>query len=448
MTRFMRRKMPVVVVGAITLAAASAVYAEQPMQADLSAKVAELEAKVSSLEGANSQRVKDTQATIDAVLSDADQHSKLMASGMAGAGRDEKGFYIAGNGFEIRPMIGLQFENITNFGQNRKNGENDIENGFQLTRTRFGLSGFIADPHLSYMFQWGSDINGGMTLLDAVVMYNFADAWTFKVGQFKDLATTEGLVDWNKQLASQRSLVNQLLGTPDGVSGRVQGAGLIYGTDTDKYRVEAAFHDGVGSANTSFQDNGATHWGASARADFMINGNWKDRMDLTARTLSEDLFAVGVGGDITEGDNILVYKLSADVQYEMKSGLTLYAALLGAIADQRNVGNDGSTFNWGGLVQAGYNLSEELQVFGRLDLTKFEDDVTVASGDTEDTFYEITAGVNYFLGKNGGANNNAKITLDVTWLPNGAPGAQAYQSILGGSTDNEVVVHGSFVLAL
>jgi hypothetical protein len=36
-------------------------------------------------------------------------------------------------------------------------------------------------------------------------------------------------------------------------------------------------------------------------------------------------------------------------------------------------------------------------------------------------FHEIAAGINWFLGKDGEFGDRAKITIDVTYLPNGSP---------------------------
>ena len=51
----------------------------------------------------------------------------------------------------------------------------------------------------------------------------------------------------------------------------------------------------------------------------------------------------------------------------------------------------------------------------------FDNDVALSGGSTEDTFYEITLGANYYLGPDGSYGHRAKFTVDLSFLPNGAP---------------------------
>ena len=57
----------------------------------------------------------------------------------------------------------------------------------------------------------------------------------------------------------------------------------------------------------------------------------------------------------------------------------------------------------------------------------------------EDTFHEITAGVNYYLGPDGSYLHRAKLQLDATYLPNGAPSDQTQAGSLAGEGDQFVV---------
>ncbi len=75
------------------------------------------------------------------------------------------------------------------------------------------------------------------------------------------------------------------------------------------------------------------------------------------------------------------------------------------------------------LVQAGISLNRSWEVFGRLDITMFDNDVTLSGGSTEETFYEVTVGANYYLGPDGSYGHRAKFTVDLSFLPNGAPAA-------------------------
>jgi hypothetical protein len=74
------------------------------------------------------------------------------------------------------------------------------------------------------------------------------------------------------------------------------------------------------------------------------------------------------------------------------------------------------------------------------------DDDAVAAGD-EDTFHEITGGVNYYLGKDGAYLHRAKLSFDLTYLPNGAPSDQTQSGILA-ADEGEFVARAQFQLML
>jgi len=55
--------------------------------------------------------------------------------------------------------------------------------------------------------------------------------------------------------------------------------------------------------------------------------------------------------------------------------------------------------------------------------------------------------VNYYLGEHGNAVHKAKLTLDVSYLPNGAPSDQTGIGVLAG-TDAQLVIRGQFTFQL
>jgi hypothetical protein len=102
----------------------------------------------------------------------------------------------------------------------------------------------------------------------------------------------------------------------------------------------------------------------------------------------------------------------------------------------------GDTYNWGFLVHAGYLFPESnFEIFGRYDYTHTDDPITAGTA-TEDTFHEISAGMNYYF-----AGHNAKFTIDLNYLPNGAPGGTGGLDYIS-SSDDEWVLRGQFQLLL
>jgi hypothetical protein len=295
---------------------------------------------------------------------------------------------------------------------------------------------------LTYSFVF--DVNrsgGGVSLLDAWANWKFADPWSIKFGQFKDPAHHELLISGFSQLAVERTLVNALIG--GNLTDRVQGVGLVYGSyakDQPLY-AEVVFHDGANSKNTDFRDTVANadptlpptfqaNFGFAGRVEFKFAGDWKDYRDYTAKGAKQDLLVLGAGGDWTQRDGSDQYLGTADVQWECPTGLSAYAALYTRNIESNAGGND-SRFDWGGQAQLGYLLNQRWEVFARYDVT-FLDEGFVTG---EDTLHEFTAGVNYYLGRDGIAGHRAKFSLDAVCLPNGSPSDQTGWGVLGGTED-------------
>ena len=171
--------------------------------------------------------------------------------------------------------------------------------------------------------------------------------------------------------------------------------------------------------------------------------------------VKDQLLVIGAGIDWSQGGNGDAIQASIDAQYKHPSGFTLYAAglLLNSNAEISAVsdssGNAKAQTDWGFQVQGSYLLNPAWELFVRYSFVKLDTEVTFASGDTEDAFHEITAGVVYYLGENGSAGHRAKVTVDLSWLPTGSPKALSGLGYLGDSNgDSELVLRGQFQLAL
>ena len=421
---------------------------EQQLQA-LQARVNVLEAQRHPAQGAAAATSAAAAADVAQVLDDAERRSNPLygAAGGVTAGYDKKFFIKSDDGnFLLKPQLQFQFRHVSNYEQDaRHQGEEDsFESGFEARRTRFRFDGNAFTPKLTYSFVWDtSRTNGAVSLLDAWVQYGFAEKWAVRVGQFKESVFHERDVSGFSQLAVERSLVDALLG--GNITDRVQGVSLIYGGGKDdNVRAEVAIHDGANSRNTNFQD-GATHWGAGGRFEYKVFGDWANYRDFTAKNNKEDLLVVGAGAEYTDRDGADVLLPTADVQYELADRLIVYGAVHGAYTDPHSGTDDPTRFDFGVLGQVGYLLNKKWEVFGRYDVVALDDEA-IDEGN-EDTFHEITTGVNYYLGPDGSYLHKAKFSLDVTYLPNGAPSDQTQAGILAGEGD-EIVLRAQFQLQL
>jgi hypothetical protein len=406
----------------------------------LQARVEQLEAQQKTLAS------KDVDETVERVLRDSNNRSKLFADNVGlTAGFDNGRFFLKsedGN-FLLMPGFVFQTRYTANARENgKRNEECDIEAGFEIRRMKLIFEGNAFTPNLQYKFQWETQNGtGNLFLQDAWARYKFADQFKFQVGQFKDaIHHEEGMAD-QFALTADRSFINALIG--GGNIDRIQGVMLMF-DNNEQIRVNLVLHDGYNTKNTDFTDTAGgvafigvnnLNWGASARAEYLVSGTWKQYDDFSARGNKQDLLAFGAGIDYSEGGDSNVLFHTLDAQYENASGLGLYGALLGMC---REIGADstvpaGTYYDWGALVQAGYLVTPKVEVFGRFEFIDLDTDALTLA-DVESTLYELTVGANYYM-----YGNNVRFTADLSWLPNGSPTSLTGLGILQGTEDQLVL---------
>jgi hypothetical protein len=421
---------------AALLPAAAARAADDTAQ--LQARLDGLKAQVKQLQAAKADgptyNAKDVDAAVTSVLTDADRRSQLLAEagGFVG-GWSENGFGLAsadGN-YSLYTGIGFQFRSVTNLGDF---GDDDstVDDGFEIRRLKFAFSGNAISKNLTYNFRWAVDRGTGTPVLEeAWARYKFADQLSFRVGQIKTSIDQETGIPYTAQLAVDRSFLNEVL---VGGENYTQGVELIY--EGDVVRANVAYTDGSFSRNTTFRDAGA-NFGVDARAVFKAFGDWKDTTAFTALNSKSPLLLIGAGENYTQSGDSDVLRYSVDALF--KTGpVSLYGAYVGRLTTAGDDGDD--THDWGFVVQGGYVLSKNVELFARYDMVKFENDQ--ANG--EDTVHEITAGVNYYF-----KGHAAKVTIDAVWLPSGSPISATTIGVIGQTDDDDqFLIRGQFQLML
>lgn len=435
------RRMIAAAVGALSLGA-GALWADST---ERQARIQQLEGKIAALEARQAADSKATAATIDALLRDAEKRSQLLAnSGDMSAGYDQGFFIAAGDSFVLRPSAELQFRHIANWREEvTASGENDWEEGFELRRVRLELAGVVISKDLQYFFQWDTRRGtGDMFLQEAWTRYMFADDWGTRLGQFKSPVGHEFLIGGKRDLAVDISMADAAIG--GGRAGYTQAATLIYGgyAKNNPLNVEVGLSDGARQANTSFVDQDY-NFGVVGRAEYKLMGDWVSYRDFTALGTKERLFVVGLGGDWSQSGAADEVIGILDAQYESPQGYGMFAALIARYRNEEAAGDDQS--DWGGVVQASYLLTGNWEIFARYDGIWFDQDVF----EDEDTFHEITAGLNYYFGKGGSAAHRAKVTFDVSYLPDGAPAAFPNLGIIDANNGNdEWIIRTQFQLLI
>lgn len=427
---------------ALALAAASAL-AGDPTPAELQRELDALQARLRELD-ARQTTLTDAQVqkTIETVLADAQRRSELFAVEGFTAGWDN-GFVIrsADGRNSLKPGILWQFRHVADWREGGKSsGDDDLTKGFEIRRTQLFFEGTVCSPNLSYRFMWEAGKNGGLALQDAIVSYRFSPNWVFKVGQFFDPVSHELLAGPPRRLAVEPSVVDFLIG--GGQEDRVQGASIIYGgyAKDNPLNVEVAVTDGAKSRNTGWQDVDS-NWGAAARVESKCFGDWSSYRDFTASANKNDLLVFGAAADWTDSDNASTILATVDAQYETGK-LAMYGALLGRYIDPRNTADDDEVFDYGGVAQAAYLFTQHCEGFLRYSLTEFDNPAPNVS----DSIHEICVGANYYVVPT--APHRCKITVDVTYLPNGAPASLNGFGIAGGTEEDEIVVRAQVQLLI
>jgi hypothetical protein len=179
-------------------------------------------------------------------------------------------------------------------------------------------------------------------------------------------------------------------------------------------------------------------------------GDWANYIDYSGVGLKTNLLVLGAGFEWNQGGNGDEIGLTVDAQFKHTCGAGLYGAVIGHYVSSELSATGDSYTDWGLVLQASYLINPQWEPFVRWAMVKYDDEIVVGTS-TQDTFHEITIGINYYLANNGspGAGHHAKVTVDLNWLPNGAPKAMTGQGYLGDSNgDNELVLRGQFELTL
>jgi hypothetical protein len=397
----------------------------------------------------------DPEATKAAVATDAEQRSHALMfdsadSFMSGFTLDRFTLQSPDGKFALRPWVHMQFRDVTSDREHFKaNGKDDVDNGFELRRVRFGLDGNLFGPDLTYFFNWATvrangtatvtnagktvgtvsnNLGGAPLLEEAWARYKIPDTdFYLKGGQIKDPIYHESIVSSRYQQATERSLTADIF-----FNGDTFAEGATFGYDPKTFiRAEAGLDHGIRSANTNFLDptDGNTfNYGAVGRVEYKLMGRWQD-YQMGAAGVTEPLLVAGLGGEYSEKGHVGQTVAAADVMYADEHGLSLF----GSFADRYTTNNfglysqtaTGASFSTPGsdvankvtneyalVGEVGYLIAKQFEPFGRYEYIHVAGD---ANG-SRNYFSEITAGMNYYW-----FGHRAKLTGQAVYLPTGSP---------------------------
>lgn len=327
-------------------------------------------------------------------------------------------------------------------------GDNDTTVGFDTPRSQVRVSGSVTeDISALVVFDFGAAENGtaqgSANLLVAQAAWSLNENWAVLMGQWHNPVMGSENFAPEHTLAVDKSFTNEFFNV-----GYTQGVALAYAGDTFKF--VGAFSDGAEYvtnygpvSNSAFNAVGENDFGITGRFDWLIEGTWDQFADATSWRGSNYGLKLGAGahwqsqGDTNPSDNsggtipgyddttVTFWTIDAQVEGD---GWNVFAQYVGHDVDI-SATTDVNYTNHGFIVQGGYFVSDQVELFGRYDIIML-DDVLVAAG-TDDNYSSVTAGMNYYFVPESHA---AKFTLDAVFALDESTNIDA---IYGGAGSND-----------
>jgi hypothetical protein len=408
--------------GASALTLTGVSVADTLAEVSTDARIAALEAEVARLRGddLHEHRAAEIRAMVHDVLADADTRASLLSQGMT-AGYDG-GFMVGSSdgNFQLKMTGQVQTRFVIN---SRDSGaltsDEKTDWGFEMRRTKVQFAGHVVDPSWRYQIRGAFNRgNGAFQLEDAFIEKRLDGGWAIRAGQFKAPFLREELVSSGRQLAVERSLLNERYNQD-------YSRGIQVGYSQDQFRLWAMLNTGHGADQTAWAgDLGNTRYGGalgtdrefglSGRVEFLAAGNWNQFGDFISAPGSEYGVMIGAAlaydhdgdgptdgmGNFGNGDSNNVFAATLDATVK-GDAWALYAAGIYYRFDGPTNRDE-----YGLLVQGSYAFNADWDVFGRYEWA----DTDIGGAEKLSV---ITVGVNRYF-----ARHAMKWTTDIGYSIN------------------------------
>jgi len=414
----------------------------QAANAALARKVESLERAASGDQWLTEERAAEIRAIVGDVLADAGTRASLQSSGMTGGwNKDQGGFFLASPSGDFKLNIKGQVQVRWAWSQRDNDGlgatpAREDSWGFENRRTKLTFAGFVVDPSWTFevkpVYSRSTSVSGNLvgSVEDIWVQKDLGTGIAVRAGQFKAPFLREELVSSSSQLAVERSLVSDVFTTKFGQGVQVEFGGRA----GDQWRAQLYYGDGLranatsvpasstaaaggfaGSYTTGFNGN-PVDYAFAGRLEYLGQGTWKLMRDFNSAIGEERAWMVGIGGmaqslrpanegPVAPGTTNSMWGVTADATFNF-GGASLFAygvyrqVMLQQGVAVRGGGLSDSMDQWGAVVQAGYYLNPEVELFARYELGNTDtDQFRVAEPGIEyETSNILTLGVNYFFG--------------------------------------------------
>jgi len=393
---------------------------------DLQQRLDAAEAKIAELSTSQNadwlteQRADDIRGLVQDVLADADTRASLQGSGM------QAGY---NNGFVISSNDGQWMLRINGLLQNRfvvshtRDAQNPLaggagpgektHDGFETTRAVLNFSGTVAkDYHFNVRLNYSPYSAGNTPSPDqlewAYASMDLSDEMNLQIGKQKYDVMREYMVNAEFQQVIERSLYTYYWGT----SSITNGIKLNYANDM--FRANVMYGNGgtaqnwnAAGSNGAYSQN-AADWAVSGRFAWKPSGTWEQFDEMTSPQGTEAGILIGMGWAVMDGNDKLTgnddgtnWMLSWDASMDF-GGWNVFGSITLGDDKQNAFGQAVSGNQWGWMVQGGYYLTEDIELYGRYEWL----DPRI-SGVSHDDIEIMTFGANWYL-----AGQNAKLSID------------------------------------
>jgi phosphate-selective porin OprO and OprP len=298
-----------------------------------------------------------------------------------------------------------QFNSRDDGGTTLASSDDDITTGFVLRRTKVGISGNVTD-NIKAKIKFAFDRDDGTASLEnAYAQWKINDDISLRVGQFKQALLREENLSSSRQLATERSAMNETFNQDFS-----QGIEAHFGGDS--WRGKVGFTDGFGTDSTAFSSSSEADYAFNGRFEFLLgDAEWDQFKQFTSFRGATSGSMLGFAaayqsaGDTNPSASMTTEMTTATVDYShVNDGWNFYAA--GVYRNMDAPGLDAD--DYGIVVQGGVFLSDQDELFARWDAVYSDD----ANAPADEDFNSITVGWNHYLVPESHA---AKFTLDVKY---------------------------------
>jgi hypothetical protein len=454
----------------------------------LQGSVSELQAQ-SQERWLSEERAAEIRRVVEGVSKDAETRANL-GTGKPTVGYAERGFFIATPDGTFRLNLGAQIQvrysagfysdrdnNILNAdpgaGANRgtaapsQGSYKKTAAGFEVRRMKLDFFGHVVDPSWQYRIVLlynqnnnafstpGGNNNGraGFSTLgmeEAMIIKDLGEGWRLSIGQFKSPFLREEITSSRRQLAVERSLVDQMFSTKftQGAMATWQDSHLVAevmvndGGSNGNTGSIAGFNNGISTGpNPANQGAGFAEWAVTGHLGWLVDGDWGIFRDMTSYVgdgqgvLLNAWFNWQRGGQQSNGNfagsnNVPLngnadgtfFTWSVDASWNLGgANLFGYFVMNTAYSIPASTTNPGGTINsYGAVVQGGYFILNDIELFGRWEWMGtqnrgFNDIPNGTTTGSANVFNAgrtnvFTVGFNWFL-----AGPEVKWTTDLGW---------------------------------